>query len=446
MGFTTLGLLAGPAKADTTVLTGSQWLNGQGVNVMSGGDGSNNYVTVNGQPVLSGSKWQCVELINRLYLTRGWITANWYGNGGGSLGMYNYAPSNLTKELNGSITYLSPGDVVALDGGSDGNGHVAIINSISGNTVQLVNQNTQSVYGTSTYSNGSLTSWLGSGYTVKGVIHAPSSVSSIRIAYVDTSGNAWIKDGGIGATYTEIWDHSVSTAADIQLSPNRIAIRDTSGALWVSQYPSISWVEETTGVSAGNYRIVDGNIAVLQSGTLSIKQGTGSGGLTSAWHSDATNVSNFKMAQNGNVAATFTDGTIWSQWGGYGGSWVELTGGWIPYDISNGDVAIVNGGELYVMVGAPGSHSWNAAMANATGVQLAAGGNLAGTDTSGYLNVAWGGYGSTWTSQVANSYTSYQLTDTQIGVLYGNSLNVKEGTASGGWTLVADNAVSFALS
>lgn len=470
-----LGLLTSPLSASADInntradawgtleLSGSNWLGGQGVGVYSNGsttdfrDCSGNIVSsysaackgsVNG--VTTGAEYQCVELVNRLYLTRGWISSTWTGNGDQ---MYTNAPSGLLKQANGSITYLGPGDVVSLGDSTTGTsyddgGHVAVVNSVSGSTAQIVNQNTTAVYSSATFSSGSLSMVGWSGYYVIGVIHAPASSTSIKIAYVDTSGNAWIKDGTINTTYTKIWDHSLSTAAaDIQLSPNRIAIRDVNGNLYVSQYPSISWVLEYTSVSsAAKYRIADGNIAVLDTGTLFIKQGTGSSGLSATWHSDATNVSNFQMSQNGNVAATFTDGTVWDQWGGYGNSWVELTGGWIPYSIANNATGIVNGGELYVMNGAPGNNSWNPAMSNAAGVQLAAGGNLAGVDTSGYLNVAWGGYGSTWTSQVANNYTSYQLTDTQLGVLYGNSLDVKEGTASGGWTLVADNAVSFALS
>jgi hypothetical protein len=156
-----------PAYADTTRLSGSSWLNGQGVDVYGGGDGSWNYV--NG--VQSGFKWQCVELINRLYLTKGWISARWTGNGNT---LVNNVPSGLVKQNNGSITYLNPGDVVTMNDNFGGAGHAAIVNTVSGSSVQVVNQNTQAVYGNATFSNGSITSWL-SNYTVQAVVHAPAA-------------------------------------------------------------------------------------------------------------------------------------------------------------------------------------------------------------------------------------------------------------------------------
>jgi hypothetical protein len=79
----------------TLELGGSSWLSGGGVNVYSNGnsasnDSGANCVTVSGAPgdshcsagnVWSGEKWQCVEMVNRLYLTSGWTTATWSGNG-----------------------------------------------------------------------------------------------------------------------------------------------------------------------------------------------------------------------------------------------------------------------------------------------------------------------------------------------------------------------------
>jgi len=63
--------------------------------------------------VTAGGKWQCVEFINRLYLTEGWITGRqrgstpaWPGNAGPAF--YNKAPSNLTEQRDGSVPYLAP--------------------------------------------------------------------------------------------------------------------------------------------------------------------------------------------------------------------------------------------------------------------------------------------------------------------------------------------------
>src|SRR5437588_7029342 len=87
----------GTAHADTgcgsigIALSGSSWLSGGGVNVCNHpGDGSHFCLLVSGAPgdskcpvnyVWSGDEWQCVEMVNRLYLSKGWTTATWYGDG-----------------------------------------------------------------------------------------------------------------------------------------------------------------------------------------------------------------------------------------------------------------------------------------------------------------------------------------------------------------------------
>lgn len=57
-------LAAPPADADTILLSGKDWLNGQGVDVYANDNGAH----------------ECVELVNRLYSTRGWISGAWSGN------------------------------------------------------------------------------------------------------------------------------------------------------------------------------------------------------------------------------------------------------------------------------------------------------------------------------------------------------------------------------
>jgi CHAP domain len=171
--------------AGTVELSGSDWLGGDGVNVYSNGasvgdDAGNNYVTNSaGASVLSGEEWQCVELVNRLYLTRGWITGHWSGNGDQ---LYQNAPGGLTKQANGSISQLAPGDVISLrdattgTAGDDG-GHAAIVSSVSGSTVDLVNQNTPDVDSSAILSNGTLTMNGWAGYHVIGAIDAPSTTT-----------------------------------------------------------------------------------------------------------------------------------------------------------------------------------------------------------------------------------------------------------------------------
>ena len=188
-------LAAPPGACGTVQLAGSTWLaaRGGGVDVYSNGpdqgtgsDCSSTKSYVHG--VLAGEEWQCVELINRLYLAKGWISSTWFGDGGQPL--YDNAPGSLSKEPNGSVSYLGPGDVITLNeylNGSFIGGHAAIVDNASNQTsgtVNVVSQNSGSTTDatpqrTASLSGGSITYAGGvSGpysYAVVGVIHAPSA-------------------------------------------------------------------------------------------------------------------------------------------------------------------------------------------------------------------------------------------------------------------------------
>lgn len=167
-------------------ITGAKWLGGQGVNVRSngsaegtGGDCSSALSYVDG--VLAGRSWQCAELVNRLYLDRGWITTTWLGNAGAD--MWTKAPANLTKQAEGSVSYLGGGDVVDINEYYQGKlvgGHVFVVNAtnrVTSGTVGLVSQNNSSVaQKPGSIMSGKVTvSGAGGGWTYKvlGVIHAP---------------------------------------------------------------------------------------------------------------------------------------------------------------------------------------------------------------------------------------------------------------------------------
>jgi CHAP domain len=172
------------ASFGSVLLNGTGWLNGDGVTVYSNGSTctvTGTYYHLPGTGVETGMEWQCVELVNRLYLTRGWIGSTWSGNGNQ---MYYTAPANLSKQPQGSISHLSPGDVVSYAGGTAG--HVAIVNTVTPNgsggyTIGLVNQNIAGgPYTTTTLSGGYLTApW--NGYAVIGVIHAPVAAQMARV-------------------------------------------------------------------------------------------------------------------------------------------------------------------------------------------------------------------------------------------------------------------------
>ena len=178
-----------PGACGSVLLPGTSWLGGGGVDVMSNGpdqgtgkECSKALSTVGS--VTAGERWQCVELVNRLYLTRGWIASAWTGDGGR---LFATAPANLVKQANGSITSVSPGDVVSLrvrhNGKVGKHGHVAVVNTtgtVTSGTIALVNQNGGSkgnalVASYATLSGGKLSIAGGDGwsYVIVGVVHAP---------------------------------------------------------------------------------------------------------------------------------------------------------------------------------------------------------------------------------------------------------------------------------
>jgi len=168
------------------ILPGSAWLGGYGVDVFSNGPDAGTGSSCGGisyvNGVVSGEEWQCVELVDRLYLTRGWISATWFGNGAD---MYASAPSGLSKQPQGSISFLSPGDVVSYESpGGVEPGHVGIVDTVTPISlgrlaVQLVNQN-GFLMTSGILSNGILTmntAWIRN-FPVIGVIHHPGATAT----------------------------------------------------------------------------------------------------------------------------------------------------------------------------------------------------------------------------------------------------------------------------
>ena len=158
----------------------AQWLSGTGVNICTTGDDSDNYVNnISGISTLSGLKWECVELVNRLYLTKGWAVAHWSGNGNT---LVNSVPSGLIKQNNGAVSYINPGDVITFNYTGDSHGHAAIINTYDPSTgvAQVINQNTSSLYMTATLTSGSLSAGTANftsawnGFTVQAIVHHPA--------------------------------------------------------------------------------------------------------------------------------------------------------------------------------------------------------------------------------------------------------------------------------
>ncbi len=287
---------AAQSNCGDTILAGSSWLNGGGVDVKSNGpkqgtgvDCSSQTSVVNG--VVAGEEWQCPELVNRLYLTKGWIHAPWHGNGDE---MFDMAPASLSKEPNGSITYVAPGDVVSinewLNGAPQTGGHVAIVNTNGRQTsgqVALISQNggntgDPGVSRVWTLTDGSLTR-AGSGgwtYAAVGVVHAPFS-------------------GGSGG--------ALSATTPLALS--------SPGGLKVYQPINFSFTIKNVSGSAASIQRVE--VAVRDPGNQPVDKTCTSGtGLSLAagasWACNASATTGFGSP------GTYT---YWADWLDYGGNW-----------------------------------------------------------------------------------------------------------------------------
>lgn len=128
---------SGWAPFGTTLIKGSDWFGGRGVDVRSnGGNGCASGCAVRG---LYGAKYQCVELVNRFVRAQGWVSENIMGNAGQIL---DKAPRAAFDKHPAGDGYLPvPGDIIVWTGGSTGYGHVAVVSAVHGRTVTFVEQN-----------------------------------------------------------------------------------------------------------------------------------------------------------------------------------------------------------------------------------------------------------------------------------------------------------------
>jgi hypothetical protein len=349
-----------------TELAGSDWLGGQGVNVYSNGasitytpDKPNNYVTNStGVSTLSGEKWQCVELVNRLYLTRGWISSTWYGSGNT---LKDHLPTGLTFEANGSITYLNPGDVITLNDG--GYGHAAIVNSVSGTSVQIVNQNTPSVYSSATFTNKSLDMSGWDEYRVQGVVHAPvsssdSSSNSTDSFMVINSGGAAFANNVLNAGLT--WQYiDNGDALKVAVGGNYMGLINGCGALFgKNKLSDVGWTQMTACGDARDVAVgSDGNYVIINGcGGAFSRRSTGSLGMDGWVQLTGCGDARAVSAGGKNIALINSGGTAYA-----------AVNWWGPLQrVSNyGDaraIAVSSGGMLMMINGCGGAFANNGFM------------------------------------------------------------------------------------
>ncbi|HEU5121513.1 MAG TPA: CHAP domain-containing protein, partial [Candidatus Saccharimonadales bacterium] len=232
--------MAQPAQASAPVLLyGSQWLNGQGVNVCDGSTDPycGGELHVGGW---SANWWQCVELAQRLYQKMGWH--------GGIFSGVNYAYQiydlagnlGMTRQANGSISSIVPGDMIIH--GSDtpysgGAGHVSIVDRVEGSSVYAVEQNTYNDQPRASYTwSGGTISRPGTG-TLRGVVHDPGNhlnSDSIpnRVMLINASSGIYAKDSlDIGG-----WLDQATTSSKVTVGGGRMALINTANQVYAKDH------------------------------------------------------------------------------------------------------------------------------------------------------------------------------------------------------------------
>jgi hypothetical protein len=220
-----IGVKPTPALADScgaVQLSGSSWLGGHGVDVHSnypyqgsGTDCGGVVHNLSASPPQYGDAWQCVELAQRLYNTEGWYSGVFSGVSVAA-DIYSQASgghlTDMSVQANGSITSIAPGDMI-INGTSDvyssGVGHVAIVNSVNGSSVQAVQENADSPTTMYTLSSDSLSG--GGGTDILGIVHSSMDTLTNAGGYANgtflhatDTGNVYKVAGG-SPTYVPSW-------------------------------------------------------------------------------------------------------------------------------------------------------------------------------------------------------------------------------------------------
>ncbi len=171
------GLLLGstPAAQARIVVAGPSWLGGQGVDVCYPA----NDACGGNAPTTSPYGFQCVDLAQRLYHKLGWYGASRFAGITSASQIYDRAAAlGFVAHANGSGYIPVPGDMV-IESPTVANqaGHVAVVDSVAGNTVAALEEN-GAPGGRHTYSLSGSTISPGYG-PIRGVVHAPGNPSTL---------------------------------------------------------------------------------------------------------------------------------------------------------------------------------------------------------------------------------------------------------------------------
>jgi hypothetical protein len=216
-----LGAVGKPFGA--LLLAGSAWLGGAGVNVYSNGGGGYSGISSG-----YGIKWQCVELVERLIMTKGWSPAIPVAY---AYQLYGKASSSAFIKHPAGDGYLPvPGDIIVWRGGTYGYGHTAVVSADTGGTLSWVEQNgwpngMQSEHISST---GAVAAYpYTPSLTVIGYLHAwANRIATAQPAPTPTPASGHNPDGNLdGASRSGSTLHVVGWAHDADADSAGVTVR-----------------------------------------------------------------------------------------------------------------------------------------------------------------------------------------------------------------------------
>ncbi len=251
-------------------------------------------------------------------------------------------------------------------------------------------------------------------------------VAGNRIGILTADGVAYVKEGGLGAT----WVKEYTGVKQLALSGNRIGILLTDGSTYVKEGGlSAGWVKQATGMKQ---IVLDGNrIGNLTTGGVAyVKEGS----LTVTWVNEYSNVQQIALSGN-RIGVLGTDGTARVKQGTLSAAWSTQHTGMKQLVLSGTRVGVLStGGVAYVKDGALNA-LWSTQL---TGVkELTLSGNRIGVlTTGGVTHVKEGALNALWVNEFSG-VQQHALSGNRIAVLTGDRVaRVKEGGLSAFWTVL----------
>ncbi|MEU4157710.1 hypothetical protein [Actinoplanes sp. NPDC026670] len=250
------------------------------------------------------------------------------------------------------------------------------------------------------------------------------SVSGNRIGILTADGTAYVKEGGLGATW--VMEHP--GVKQLVLAGDRIGVLTNDGTAFVKEGGlSAGWVKEQTGIKQ---IALDGDrIGVLTTGGIAyVKEGT----LSAAWVNEYSGVQQIALSGN-RIGVLTTAGAALVKQGTLSAAWSTQHTGMKQLVLSGTRIGVLStGGIAYVKEGA-----LNAAWVNEHGgiKELTLSGNRIGVlTTGGIAYVKEGTLSAAW----VNEYSGVQqhaLSGNRIAIVTGDRVAlVKEGGLGASWT------------